>query len=378
MKILISTTLLLFSVQIAVATHLIGGYIQARSISTTASTYEITVTLYMDEAGGKAAADDSNEYMICFGDGQTQIVQRTARRLTSDRAASVNIYQTTHTYAGPGVYTLSASIPNRTIAQNILRADFQLFTITTRISTTVIDNLTPTPTTPASGFRVTLNQRAVLSLAATEADGDSVAYTLTKPQTALNSDLCNQQPVNSYQFPNDLTRQGTFKLNARTGELVWDAPTQEGRYAVALIISEYRQGNLISQTKHEITFIAVDQPGTPGIVPPYEPASVDNAVTIVTALPNEPNAAWPDADVRLTVFPNPVDDRLQVVVQTANPAPATVQLLDASGRSLHELRFERAARRHEQVMSMSSLSPGLYVLSANVNGRLLVHKVLKR
>ena len=114
------------------------------------------------------------------------------------------------------------------------------------------------------------------------------------------------------------------------------------------------------------------------MIPPYEPASVSNAGTIVTALSDELNAARPDADVQLTVFPTPVDDRLQVVVQTNNPATATVQLLDTNGRSLHELRFGRAARRHEQVVSMSSLSPGLYVLQANVGGQVLVRKVVKR
>lgn len=373
MKLLLLLALLLFSAQAAVATHLIGGYIQARSILTTAPTYEITVTLYMDEGGGKPAADDSNEYTICFGDGKTQNVQRAARRLANDGATSFNIYRTTHTYAGPGVYTVSVSIPNRTTTQNIFQAERQLFALSTIVSTNLLTNQTPAPSIPATGFRVGLNQRAVLSLAAPDADGDSIVYTLARPQTAPISGECNQRLVDTYQFPNDLTRRGTFKLNARTGELIWDAPTQEGRYAVALIISEYRRGNLISQTTHEITLLAVDQPGTPGVIPPYEPASVVNAGTIVTGVATEP-----DADMQLTVFPNPVDDRLQVVVQTSNPVTATVRLLDAGGRSLHELRFGRAARRHEQVVSMGSLSPGLYVLSANVNGRVLIRKIVKR
>ncbi len=372
MKIVTLLCLTLLSLQ-ANASHLRGGFIQARSISTTASTYEITVTVYYDEVQGTAAANEASTLTVCFGDGSTQAVSRQARRLLSDRTTSVNVYRTTHTYAGPGIYTLTTAVPNRTLAQNIPNAGSQLFTVSTTLSTNSATNQTPEPSIPASGFRVGINQRAVLSLAAPDTDGDSVVYTLARPQTTPNPSGCSQQPVDAYQFPNDLTRQGTFKLNARTGELVWDAPTQQGYYSVAITINEYRRGNLISQTTHELPLIVEDRPGTPGVVPPYEPARVDNAGSIVTALPNEL-----DADMQLTVFPNPVDDRLQVVIQTSNPATATVQLLDASGRSLHEQRFGRTARRHEQIISLSSLSPGLYVVSANVGGRVLVRKVLKR
>lgn len=378
MKTLTLLALLLLSGPAAVATHLLGGYVRARSISTTALTYEITVTLYMDGVEGVAATADASELTICFGDGTTQVVSRGSRILTTDRTTSFNTYRTTHTYAGPGVYTVSTSITNRSSVLNLPKV-LSDFTLSTILSINSVNNQTPVPSVPASGFRVGINQRAVLSLAAPDADGDSVAYALARPQTSLSSNpLCGQQSISAYQFPNDLTRQGTFTLNARTGELVWNAPTQEGRYAVALTINEYRRGDLVSQTTHEITLLVVDQPGTPGVIPPYEPAGVVNVGSIVTALSDEPNSAQPDTDVQLTVFPNPVDDRLQVVVQTRHPATATIQLLDANGRNLHELRFGRAARRHEQIVSMSSLSPGLYVLSANVGGRLLVRKVVKR
>ena len=88
--------------------------------------------------------------------------------------------------------------------------------------------------------------------------------------------------------------------------------------------------------------------------------------------------SYRDEDVTLSVFPNPVDDRLQVVVQTSIPATARMQLLDGSGRTLHELTFGRLARRHEQVISMGSLTPGLYLLRAKVGDRTLTRKVMKK
>jgi hypothetical protein len=85
-----------------------------------------------------------------------------------------------------------------------------------------------------------------------------------------------------------------------------------------------------------------------------------------------------NSNLTLTVFPNPVDDRLQVVVQSSNPTLATIRLMDASGRLLHELSFKRLARRHEQVISLDSLTPGTYLVQADVNGRHLLEKIVKK
>ncbi|WP_460908777.1 T9SS type A sorting domain-containing protein [Spirosoma areae] len=49
-----------------------------------------------------------------------------------------------------------------------------------------------------------------------------------------------------------------------------------------------------------------------------------------------------------------------------------------NGRKLHELRFSRAARQHEQVIDMGSLTPGVYLLRALVGGRVIIRKIVKR
>jgi len=210
-------------------------------------------------------------------------------------------------------------------------------------------------------------------LTATDAEGDSLVYGFTKPLTNTSQDQCGYRPLTSYQFPNDLAKKGTFKINNRTGELIWDAPTELGYYSVAITIDEYRNGNLISQTVQEISLIVDDLPGTPGTTPPYEPATEGASAGLVTAVVERE-----DVNFRLITFPNPVDDRLQVVIQTSNPTTATVQLSDVNGRKLHELSFPRLTRQHEQVINLSSLAPGVYLIQAVVGERTLVRKIVKR
>ncbi len=366
--------LMLLSSQIVQATHLLGGFIQAKPIVGSALRYQISAVLYMDEIRGKAAADQANEILVCFGDGTTGTAYRSSRLFINDRTASVNSYTIIYAYAGPGTYSLTVSQPNRTGVKNITNADSQLFTLTTTFTTnTTTPNQTPTPGFPLNGFRIGAGLKATFSLKCTDNEGDSLVYGLAKPLTSTSQAACDSRQVTSYQFPNDLTRSGSFKLNTRTGDLVWDSPTELGYYSVAITINEYRSGNLISQTVQEITLVVGDLPGTPGIIPPYEPASQGISTGLITDIAN-----YSDADLLLTTFPNPVEDRLQVIIQTSNPTTAIVQLTDINGRKLHELAFNRSARQHEQVMSMSGFAPGIYLLRANVGGQLVMRRIVKR
>lgn len=354
----------------ASATHLRGGYIQAKPVS--ASSYEITVTLFYDEYSGTQASNDANELNLCFGDGTTRIVTRQNRTLFNDRALSANVYRMVYTYAGPGTYTVSVSMPNRTPSRNIRQADQTPMLLSTRL---VVNNAgtnqTPTISVAPGSFRAAVNQPYSLSLSGVDADGDSLVYTLQRSLTNPASRVCEPQSVLTYQYPNDLTRQGTYKINSRTGVLNWDAPVEEGNYNVVVSVGEYRNGVLLSQTLVELAITVTDQPGTAKPLPPYEPA-VEGAL-LVTALPE-----YRDEGVLFTVFPNPVDDRLQVVIQTNRVGPATVQLFDQTGRKLRELTMRQLAQRHEQLIGMENLPPGQYIIRANAGGRIAEQKVVKK
>lgn len=372
MKTFVLFCITLLGIQTARATHLIGGFIQAKPVA--GSGYEITVVLYMNEGSGTSATEFSSSIPICFGDGTNSLITRQSRVLSSDKMFSVNTYRVSHTYAGPGVYTLTSAISNWTPGSNIPNASSQLFTLRTTFTTnTTVLNQTPVPAFPPTGFLVKINQKATLLVNAADTEGDSLVYGLAKPLTSPLSETCNYGTLPNYQFPNDLTRRGIFTLNSRTGELVWDAPVERGFYTVALYIDEYRNGVLLSQTMHVLTLTVADLPGTPATLPAYVPAIIGTTGLLVTDI-----EAYRDEGFQLIAFPTPVDDRLQVVIQTSNPTTATLQLLNSNGRLLHKLTFDRAARRHEQVIGMGSLTPGLYLIRADIGGRSLVRKVVKR
>ncbi|MVM40803.1 T9SS type A sorting domain-containing protein [Spirosoma sp. HMF3257] len=357
--------------QLAQASHLIGGYVQVKPVAGATLTYEVTATLYMNEGSGKQASDQADSFTICFGDGTSSIAYRQSRVYMADRATSVNSYTVIHTYPAPNTYTVLVTVPNRTIVKNIVNADSQPFTLTTTFTTNIARaNQTPTPGFPSSTFRAGVNQRLTLDFKATDAEGDSLLYNLAKSSTSTSS--CSNQSVTSYQFPNDVARKGTFKLNNRSGKLVWDTPTEVGNYSIAVTIQEYRNGLLISQTTQEITLTVDDLPSSPTPIPPYEPARVEFDYIVTGTAP------YADSDLTLTTFPSPVDDRLQVIIQTSNPTRAAVELLDVNGRKLHELTFNQAARQHEQLINMDSLKPGIYLIRAIIDNRSLSRKIVKR
>lgn len=374
MKSSILLCLMLFSTQVVQATHMLGGYVQVKPVAGSPLTYEVTAVLYMNEIAGRDAANGADMITLCFGDGQTTTATRISRTYPASKEYSLNSYRLVHTYSGPGTYALSVSLANRSMVRNITNADYLPFTLITLFTTnTTSPNSTPAAGFLAPNFRVGLNQRTVLSLAATDTEGDSLVYGLIKPLTSKTSDLCTYQPVSLHQFPNDVTRKGTFRLNSRTGELVWDAPTEQGVYSVAINIAEYRNGALISQTAQEVTLTVDDLPGIISSSPTYEPAIEGVAGLIVTAI-----TPGVDTDISLTAFPNPVDDHLQLLIQTSNPTTATVQLLDVNSRKLHELTFSKASRRHEQFIRMNDLASGVYLLQVQVSGRSLVRKIVKK
>ncbi|GAB3729051.1 T9SS type A sorting domain-containing protein [Spirosoma lituiforme] len=374
MKTILTLCLTLLCVQISWATHLLGGYIQARPAAGSALQQTITAVLYLDEINGKPAADQASSIQVCFGDGSTGIAYRASRLFINDKSTSINSYTIVHTYAGASTYTLTVLLSSRTGVKNITNADRQLLALETTISTnTPAVNQTPTPGFPQNGFRVSAGRKATLLLTATDANGDSLVYGLARPLTGKSQDECNRQSIPSYRFPNDLTQKGTFKINYRTGELVWDAPVDPGYYSLAMTIGEYRAGVLISQTLQELTLLVEDATGTPGTIPPYEAAIESPSTGLVTASEEKE-----DVNFHLITFPNPVDDRLQIVLQTSNPTTATLQLSDGNGHKLHELSFPRMARQHEQVISMSSLAPGIYFIRAVAGERTLVRKIVKR
>lgn len=371
MKTFTLIALVLWSACASYATHLLSGHIQVKPEASRPLTYEIRLIVYLDEIRGAAASNTMTSVTLCLGDGQTREVFRESRRLLNGNSISYNSFRINHTYSGPGTYTISASLLNRSPVLNSSNSEVPLSLSTTFLVNSAL-NQTPDLSIllPSTGFTIANKQRVVFPLQANDPDGDSLVYLLAKPQTAQANNLCSIRQTPSYQYPNDFSRQGTFKLNSRTGELIWDTPTQQGPFSVAITVYEYRNGILLSQTSEEITLLVIDKPVTPDSLPPYEPATEG---VLVTDLPD-----YRDESISFTTFPNPVDDHLQVVIQTNKPSLVVTQLLAINGRELYQLATGKTARKHEQTINMNSLAPGVYLLKATIDGQSAVRKIVKR
>ena len=352
------------------ASHLLGGHIQAQYLSGT--TYSLRIQLFLDHSNGQVASDQMNTISVCMGDGTVLNVSRGLQFLTANPTVSVNIYQATYTYNGPGTYRITTSIVNRTPLVNLTQTNQTAFTLSTTIlSTPNLRNTTPSFTLQSEFWQVGTNQRTSLPFRVADVDGDSLVYLLTRPLTTRSATSCEGTfGVDQYQFPNAVSNKGTYKLNARTGELIWDAPTTAGQYSAAIRVQEWRGGILISESYLE-TFIRVqDKSGATTTIPPYEPAA---EISIVTGIGPEA-----DNDLVLTVSPNPAQSQFVVRLRSNKATKASLQLLDLSGRVVAEKALTRPSIDHETTFLVENLPSGLYVLKAEVGSRVISQKVMKQ
>ena len=278
------------------ASHLLGGEILARNIG--GQTYEITGVLYMDLQNGNSAVNNQTDIILCLGDG-TQVV---AKRLSSEKLegspnVNRNLYRLTHTYAAAGNYTITAKL-DQLVGGSSQSAGLPLVMQTT-LNTTAPN---ATATSPNPKFVSGLRQTFTLLLPTTDPDGDSLSHRIVRlldqPGTCGPA-----QPNDSYVFPNEVTREGTFKIDRTNKTLVWNAPTKVGFYTYAYVTEEWRRGIKIADSWRTYALIVTDQsgPANPNPIPPFEPVWVDfNG--IITALPPQ---EFLSAGMSMKIYPRP-------------------------------------------------------------------------
>lgn len=261
---------LVFLPTVSRATHVRAGEITTRRLSATSLSYEVTLTAYYDEQRGREAAANAQAVDFCFGDKSTENVPRQLPiRFLNGRTSSINIYRTTHTFPGPGLYTISIEIINRNSLTINLPPPDRSQEISFFVSTTILITpnlgLNSTPVLlnpPLDSARI--GQRFCHNPAAYDVDGDSLAYRLSRPQSSLGG--CRSRFIPAYQDPtvySTTSESGgtpSFTIDARTGLLCWDAPNRAGQFNFAFIVEEWRNGVLIGEVTRDMQIVVVDQP----------------------------------------------------------------------------------------------------------------------
>lgn len=209
------------------ATHNRAGEITYTQTGT--NTYEVVLITYT-----RIQTDaDRPIISVNWGDGSVDTLDRDPGFPQNiDTDIRKNSYTTTHTFPGPGTYTVSVEDPNRNAGVNNIPNSVN---VPFYIESTIIinpflgDNSSPTLLNPP------IDDACVDAVyqhnpGAFDSDGDSLVYELVTPKGE------NGDPISGYGLPDGTT------INSETGTVTWDKPVIPGEFNIAILITEYRNG----------------------------------------------------------------------------------------------------------------------------------------
>ena len=294
------------------ATHNRAGEITYRHL--TGSTYEITITTYTKST----VVADRPFLNIMWGDqgleGTVDSLPRINGPLNQaglhvgellDNEIRLNLYKGTHTYPGPGIYSLVVEDPNRN--DDILNIPGSVDVPFCISSLLIIDpqaghNDSPVLLAPAVE-NACINQVWEHNPGAYDPDGDSLTYDLI----ACAGFEC--LPIPNFVQPNEVDGAGgDFDVDPLTGTVTWAVPGMAGEYNMALRIREWREvegqwimvGEVIRDMQINVATCGNEPPVV--VVPP------DTCVLQGSSLTFEVTAFDPGGDnLTVTVVGGPVD-----------------------------------------------------------------------
>lgn len=278
--------LLIILVKISVhANHLVGGDISYKCLG--GGQFEITLNVYRDANSGGALLDDPAIIAIINRDNNS-IIYRNVSLFNTKTVPNnslgpcvtnppiVNIQQGTY----KTTVSLSSNSNGYSIVyqrccrnENILNLsapETQGSTYETFLSPSAIFNCNSQP--QFKNFPPTticINSELDFDHAAIDANGDSLVYALCPPLKGLNQSTPALDPANGvgvalppyqsvnflnpFTFSSPIASNPPISINPQTGQLKL-TPTQEGRFAVGICVSEYKNGILISKYIRDFQF----------------------------------------------------------------------------------------------------------------------------
>ncbi|MBA4321768.1 MAG: hypothetical protein C0408_03015 [Odoribacter sp.] len=250
------------------ATHNRAGEITYVQISDL--TYRVTITTFTYTL----SYADRPQLTVEWGDNTTSIASRPADSITYlPNYYQKNVYTTTHTYPGPGVYRIVVQDPNRNYGvRNIPNSVNVVFSIRTIliVNPAMGRNSTPVLLNPPYD-KAARGHIFIHNPAAFDPDGDSLSYMLT---------VCTREdgkPIENYTFP---AASNKFFVDSVSGDLVWDTPIDTGKYNVAMEIQEWRNGKKIGIVQRDMQIEVFNTNNNPPVNGPFKNLCVEAGDTI--------------------------------------------------------------------------------------------------
>ncbi|GJM33816.1 MAG: hypothetical protein DHS20C18_28170 [Saprospiraceae bacterium] len=322
----------LLSIPLLQATHNRAGEISVEQEGdcTTSLTVKATIVTYTKASSRPA---DRDTLTICWGDGICERVARVngigsppqGEPLEND--TKKNIYCGFHTYTARGTYVISMTDPNRNggiINVNPPNSDQVKFHIQTTytIPNPQFQGCNDTPILLQPPIDIgCVGQVFTHNPNAYDADGDSLSYHLIQPLQDVGLVVPN------YEWPYAIGPgpDNTLTIDEVTGDIVWDAPQQQGEYNLAMIIVEYRQGIPIDTIVRDMQILIKECENLPPVVEvPFEEICVVAGdlleFNVIGTAPLEESTQ----KVRLTALGGP----FEVLISPATFTPETNEFED--------------------------------------------------
>lgn len=227
--------LLLLAAALAHATHNRAGEIILCHLG--GLTYEATIITHTK----LSAPADRPELTLHWGDGDSSVIQRQPPQDFPAQDLRRNVYVGTHTYSGPGVFTLYFYDENRNAGVvNIPNSVNQPFAVQTQLVISPVggNNCSPrflnSPIQDACFCRPWIHNPSAF-----DPDGDSLSY---EPVACLGQDVA---PIAGYLFPDQTAgcNGNSFTIDPVTGTIRWLNPGAQGEFNIAFRVLEWRRIN---------------------------------------------------------------------------------------------------------------------------------------
>ncbi|NQY68062.1 MAG: hypothetical protein HRT72_10135, partial [Flavobacteriales bacterium] len=272
-------------------THNRAGEITYRTLSQLE--IEATVIIYTKYIIGDSIDNVDREFLdILWGDGTQQEIQRTSvANLSNEENVRRSTYILTHTYSGPGNFTISINDPNRNAGVvNIPSSDDVPFYIesTLHINSFLGNNNSPVLLNPPLDHAV-VNQIFNHNVGAYDVEGDSISYRLIPSKQAFGTDVAGY----TYPDTHPATSVNSLTIDPITGDLVWDAPQIEGEYNIAILIEEWRNGTLMGAVTRDMQIFVERSDNEPPVIDPVDDFCIEaGEFTDLRIRAIDPNEDW--------------------------------------------------------------------------------------
>lgn len=225
--------LFIFPAILVYGTHNRAGEITFRHLG--GYSYEVKVVTFT----WVPSLADRPQLEVFWGDGTSSVVDRTDTLYLPDEYR-MNTYIGTHSFPGPGTYEIVMIDYNRNAGVENIPGSVQVpfaikttFKIDAQVGNDNSPVLTYYPIDKAAKGKLFIHNPG-----AYDPDGDSLSYKLS---TCLGE---FGQEIPGYEIPD---ASNAFYVDEVSGDLVWDTPVDTGKYNVAMLIEEWREGVKIGQ-----------------------------------------------------------------------------------------------------------------------------------